>query len=335
MKIKELAPMIRGTVEGDGDTEILGLSGIDGAKAGDLTFAMDENLLAIIEKTAASCVLTTKDMRRSAKPLIRVDNPKMAFLMIYNFLNKIAAVKDSRDPSATISPSAKIGKNVRIDAGVRIGDNVTIGENTIIEANTVIKSGASVGSSCHIYPNVTLYSTVTLKNHVILHAGVVVGADGFGYVREKDKLYKFPQLGRVIIEDNVEVGANTAIDRGALSDTVIGAGSKIDNLCQIAHNVKVGKNVVMAGQCGVSGSVTIKDNVTIAGQVGISDNIAIGSNAMIGAQAGVMIDVKDNTIVWGTPNKPIMQMKRQVIAVNWLTENIARLKKLAGAKDSQ
>lgn len=333
MKIAELSKLIQGVVEGDPDVDVRGLSGLENAKSGDLTFALDEERLAIAEKSSASCVLTTKEIRRSTKPLIRVANPKMAFLLIYNAMNKPVARKAFQDPSATVAPSAKVGRNVWIDAGVRIGDDVTVGDNTVIEANSVIKKGSSIGSNCYIYPNVTLYDNTLVKNSVILHSGVVLGADGFGYVRDKNVLYKFPQLGRVIIEDNVEIGANTTIDRGSLNDTIVGAGTKIDNLCQIAHNVKMGKNVVMAGQSGASGSVVIKDNVTMAGQVGIKDNITIGSDVIIAAQSGIVKDIEDGSIYWGTPAKPITQMKRQVIAVNWLSENIARIKKLLGEKD--
>ncbi len=328
MKIKELAILIHGVVEGDGDTDISGFSGLEDAKPGDLTFALDEGRLVIAERSGAACVLTTQTIRKSKKPLVRVPDPKMAFILVYNALNKPAARKAFRDPSATVSASAKIGQNVWIDAGVRIGDNVTIGDNTVIEANSVIKKGSSIGSFCQIYPNATLYDNTVLKNRVVLHSGVVLGSDGFGYIRDKDKLYKFPQLGRVIVEDNVEIGANTTIDRGSLSDTVIGAGTKIDNLCQVAHNVKTGKNLVMAAQCGISGSVTIKENVTIGGQAGLKDNITIGNNVMIGAQSGIIGNLEDGLAVWGTPAKPITQMKRQVVAVNWLTDNIARIKKL-------
>ena len=333
MKIKEVAVMIGGVVDGDGDTDVRGLSGLDGVKPGDLTFAMNDELLSLAEKSPAACVLTSRDIRKSTKPLIRVENPKMAFLMIYNALNKPQTRAAFRDPSATISPSAKIGKDVWIGAGVRIGDEVIIGDNTAIEANSVIMKKASVGSNCHIYSNVTLYESVILKDRIIIHAGVVLGADGFGYVRDKDKLYKFPQLGKVIIESDVEIGANTTIDRGSLGDTVVGAGTKIDNLCQIAHNVKIGRNGVMAAQCGVSGSVTIKDNITIAGQVGFSDNITVGNNVMVGGQSGVLEDVKDGGIVWGMPAKSIVRMKRQIIVMNWLTDNFGRIKKFLGEKD--
>lgn len=327
MKIDKLALLVGGVVEGDGNIDIIGLSGTESAKAGDLTFAVDENRLADVEKSNASCVLTSTSIRKSTKPLIRVKNPKLAFLIIYNALHKEKAREAFRHPTTVIADSAKIGKNVWVGPHVSIEDGVTIGDNVIIEANSVIKKNCEIGPSCHIYPNVTLYENTKLKNNVILHSGVVLGADGFGYVKENNKIYKFPQLGRVIVEEDVEIGANTTIDRGSLGDTVIGAGSKIDNLCQIAHNVKIGKNVIMAAQTGVSGSSIIKDNVTMGGQVGIADNLTVGENVMVGAQSGIIGDIKDGQIIWGTPARPAAQAKRQMAVLSWLTKNFKLLSK--------
>ena len=158
-----------------------------------------------------------------------------------------------------------------------------------------------------------------------LHSGIVVGSDGFGYIKEAGAILKFPQLGRVIIEDNVEIGANTTIDRGSLSNTVIGSGTKIDNLCQIAHNVKIGKNVLMAAQCGISGSTTIEDNVTIGGQVGVADNITIGANTLVAAKSGIIGSIEKDAVVWGIPARPIAQTKRQMASLTWLAKNMHRL----------
>ncbi len=323
MKIKELALLVEGIVEGDGDIEIDGLSGIETAKTGDLTFAIDEDRLASAEKSGTSCIVTGISMRRSTKPLIRVKNPKFSFLMLYNALYAQEARGAFTHPAAVIAKSARLGKNVWIGPCVSIEDGVSIGEGAIIESNSVIKKNCEIGAFCRIYPNVTLYENTKLGNNVILHSGAVAGADGFGYVTEAGRIYKFPQLGRVIIEDDVEIGANTTIDRGSLGDTVIGAGSKIDNMCQIAHNVKIGKNVLIAAQSGVSGSSVIKDNVIMGGQVGIADNLTVGKNVTIGAQSGVIGDIKNNEILWGTPARPIAQTKRQLAVLSWLTKNFA------------
>lgn len=326
--ISKLALVIGGKAEGDDGSKLTGLSGFDTAKAGDLTFAADDQKLAIAEKSGASCILVTMTARKSTKPVIRVKNPKLAFLKVYNMFNKRPTRKGEVHSSAIVSPEARLGRDAWIGPNVVIEENVVIGNNVIIEANTTVQRNSSIGDGCHIHPNVTLYPNTQLRKNVILHSGVVIGADGFGYVREDDKIYKFPQLGRVIIEDDVEIGANTTIDRGALGDTVIGTGSKIDNLCQIAHNVKVGRNMLMAAQSGVSGSVTIKDNVMLGGQVGIADNTTIGNNVILAAQSGVMGTIEDNSVLWGTPPHPIMFTKRQAAATAWLTRNFVRISKL-------
>ena len=328
MKIKDLAKIVDGVVDGDGDIDITGMDGVDTAQPGDMTFAIDEDKLSGAEKSLASCILTTKSARKSAKTLIRVTNPKLSFLVAYNALNATKEVKAFVHPSSHVSGKAIIGKNVHIGAGVYIDDGVKIGDNVMIETNSVIKKNCEIGSLCHIYPNVTLYERVKLGNNVILHGGVVLGADGFGYVKDKGKIYKFPQLGRVIIEDNVEIGSNTTIDRGSLSNTVIGAGSKIDNLCQIAHNVKIGKNALIAAFCGIAGSVTIGNDVTIGGQVGIADNIKIGDNVTVGAKSGIVGNIKSGSVIWGFPAKPIAQAKRQVAVVSWLEKNYKLLAKI-------
>ncbi|HNX91671.1 MAG TPA: UDP-3-O-(3-hydroxymyristoyl)glucosamine N-acyltransferase [Candidatus Omnitrophota bacterium] len=333
MDIKTLAHLVGGTAEGDDGSDIRGLNGIESAKTGDLTFATDDGKLSAAEKTGASCVLVTADVRKSTKPLIRVKNPKLAFLLIYNAVTKRETRQAYTDPSARIAPTAKIGKHVWIGSHVAIEDNVVIGDGTVIESNSVIQKGCSIGEACYIHANVTLYSNCVLKKNVVLHSGVVLGADGFGYVRDGENIYKFPQLGRVIIEDNVEIGANTTIDRGSLSDTVINAGSKIDNLCQIAHNVKVGKNTIMAAQCGISGSATIQENVTMGGQIGVADNAVISKNAMIGAQSGILRFIEPGDVVWGTPARPLSQVKRQMAVLAWMTKNFKTISKALKIKE--
>lgn len=324
MKILELAKLTEGIVEGDTDVDITGLSGTETAKMGDLTFAIDEDRLAIAEKSSASCVLTNRSVRKSTKTLIRVNNPKLSFIIIYNTFNTPKDRESFLHPMATVSSSAAIGRNVWIGPNVSIEEGVKIGDHVIIESNSVIKKNCEIDSFCRIYPNVTLYENTRLQKNVILHSGVVVGSDGFGYMKNKDKIYKFPQLGRVIIENDVEIGANTTIDRGSLSDTVIGAGTKIDNLCQIAHNVKIGKNGLIAAQVGISGSTIIGDNVTMGGQAGIVDNATIGNNVTIGAGSAVIGNLKDGEVVWGIPARPIAQTKKQMAVLSLLTKNFGK-----------
>lgn len=327
MNIRELAQLIEGLVEGNDDIDIKGLSSIEKANSGDLTFAIDEKRLAEAERSNASCILTNKTIRKSSKTLIRVTNPKLSFIIIYNIFNPI---KDRRlfiHPTAIVSDSAHMGRNVWIGSNVSIEEGVKIGDHVIVESNSTVKKNCEIDSFCHIYSNVTLYENTKLHKNVILHSGVVVGSDGFGYVKDKGRIYKFPQLGQVIIEDDVEIGANTTIDRGSLNDTIIGAGTKIDNLCQIAHNVKIGKNMLMAAQCGVSGSTVIGDNVTIGGQAGIADNVTISDNAIIGGGSAVIGNIDKGAVVWGIPARPIAQTKRQMAVLSWLTKNFTTFSK--------
>jgi len=328
VKIKELAILVKGVAEGDDDINITGLSGIESARLGDLTFAVDEAHLKSAENSDVSCVLTDGSLRKSTKPLIRVKNPKLSFLIIYNKLHAQESKNAFVHSTAVVSTSARLGNNVWIGPGVVVEDGVDIGDHVIIEGNAVIKKNSKIASFCHIYPNATLYENTKLGTNVILHAGTVIGSDGFGYVKDGGKIYKFPQLGSVVIEDNVEIGANTTVDRGSLSDTVIGAGTKIDNICQIAHNVKIGKNVLIAAQCGISGSTIIGNDVTMGGQVGIVDNITIGDNVTIGAKSAVISSIKENSVVWGIPARPIAQTKRQMAVTSWLTKNFKTLSKI-------
>jgi len=328
MKIKELAILVKGVAEGDDEIDITGLSGIESARLGDITFAVDEAHLTSAEKSDVSCVLTDDMLRKSTKPLIRVKNPKLSFLIIYNKLHTAESKNAFVHATAVVSTSAHVGNNVWIGPGVVVEDGVTIGDHVIIESNSVVKKNSKIGSFSHIFPNVTLYENVKLGKNVILHAGVVIGSDGFGYVKDGGTIYKFPQLGSVIIEDNVEIGANTTVDRGSLSDTVIGAGTKIDNICQIAHNVKVGKNVLIAAQCGISGSTVLGNNVTMGGQAGAVDNITIGDNVIIGAKSAVIGNIEKNSVVWGIPARPIANTKRQMAVLSWLTKNSKTLSKM-------
>ncbi len=321
MKIRDLAELIEGQVEGSGDIDIRGLSGIDKAKSGDLTFAIDEDKLAVAERSSASCILTNRTIRKSSKALIRVTNPKLSFLIIYNTFNAPKDRESFIHPMATVAASVTMGKNVWIGPNVCVEDGVKIGDHVIIESNSSIKKNCEIGSFCRVYSNVTLYENTKLQKNVTIHSGSVIGSDGFGYVKDKGKIYKFPQLGRVIIEDDVEIGANTTIDRGSLGDTIIGSGTKIDNLCQIAHNVKIGKNCLIAAQCGISGSTIVGDNVTMGGKVGIADNLIIGNDATLGAASVVIGNIKKGSVVWGYPARSIAHTKRQMAILSRLTKN--------------
>ncbi len=333
MKIKELALLIEGTIEGDDNVDITDLSGIESARQGDLTFAMDEDKLGQAEGSQTVCVLTTRNSRKSTKTLIRVTNPKLAFLIAYNAFHESVSGESFIHPTAAIADSVILGKSVHIDAHVSIEANVVIGDHTTVESGAVIRKNCQLGVHCHIHPNVVLHENTILKNKVVLHSGVIVGSDGFGYIRDREEIYKFPQLGTVVIEDAVEIGANTTIDRGSLGCTMIGAGTKIDNLCHIAHNVKIGKNVIMAAQCGIAGSTVIGDNVTMSGQVAVIDNVTIGQNVRIGGQSGIIGDIKDNAAIWGSPAREVKQTKKQMAVLAWLSKNFNALSQIIKEKD--
>ena len=333
MKIKELALLIEGTIEGDDNVDITDLSGIESAQLGNLTFAVDEDKLKLAEDGLTSCILTTKTSRKSTKTLIRVSNPKLAFLIAYNAFHEKVSPLSFVHPSAAISNTVTLGNNVHIDAHVSIEENVVIGDHTTIESGCIIKKNSRIGEYCHLHPNVVLYENSILKNRIVLHSGVVIGADGFGYVRDQGSIYKFPQLGTVVIEDNVEIGTNSTVDRGSLGCTIIGAGSKIDNLCHIAHNVKIGKNVIMAAQCGIAGSTVIGDNVTMSGQVAVIDNVTVGQNVSIGGQSGIIGDIKDNAAVWGSPARELRQTKKQMAVLSWISKNFHTLSRMIKEKD--
>ncbi len=327
MKTTVLAALIDGIVEGDCGIEISGVNGADRARQGDLTFATDDAKLSRAETSDASCVLVTRGARRSSKTVIRVDNPRLAFLRCYTALVPAADRGASVHPTAVVADSAVLGERVWIGPHVVIEGGVTIGDGVIIEANSVVMENCRIGASCRIHPQVTLYQGVELGSGVILHSGVVVGSDGFGYVRDAGQVHKFPQIGNVVIEDHVEIGANTTIDRGSLDDTVIGAGTKIDNLCQVAHNVRIGRNALVAAQCGFSGSATIGDGLTMGGQTGVNSNVTVGNNVTVGGKAAVVKSLPDDAVVWGIPARPAGQAKRQIAVLSWLTKHFDQVSK--------
>jgi UDP-3-O-[3-hydroxymyristoyl] glucosamine N-acyltransferase len=321
MKLREIANLVGGEFIGDGDIEITSVADISRAQPGQLAFfEKDEDL----PKTSASCVIVRSGGNASVnergsddaapqaetRPLgsvskLVVPNPKLAFAKAAAVLHP-SSKRTGHHGSAAIADTAEIGEGTQIHAGVRIADNVSVGEN------------------CVIHPNVVLYDGTTIGNNVILHAGVVIGADGFGYVKdEKGEYIKFPQIGTVVIEDNVEIGANTCIDRGALGETRIGEGTKIDNLVQVGHNVNIGKRCVIAAQTGISGSVTIEDDCVIGGQVGFGDHVTVKSGAVIGSQAGILPGkIVRPGVWWGTPIQPLDEYKRQ----NAMVKGLERLR---------
>ncbi len=310
--VKQIAEFVQARVLGDETVQLTGISSVESAVAGDLVFVDDEkNLRAALESQASAVVVGDFAAgKTNSKPLLLVTQPRLAFARAAQLLYPAPERKRGIRPSAIVHPSAQLADSMTIEDHVVIGEDAHIGESTRIGAGSVIGAGVSIGRNCDLYPNATVYPGVRLGDRVIVHAGAVLGSDGFGYVRDQatGRYEKFPQIGRLEIEDDVEIGANTTIDRGALDVTRIGRGAKIDNLVHIGHNCQIGEDVVIAAQTGLSGSITIEKNVVLGGQVGIGEHARIEEGVMLGGQGGVLPNkvLRGKGIAfWGTPAKPV------------------------------
>ncbi len=309
--IGDIARLIDGEVVGDNSVVITGICGIKEAEEGDITFLANTRYLPLVNQTKASCIVTSYDVKSAPKPIIRTDNPSLAFAKVV----ALFSTDSTKHPkgihkTAIIGKEVKLGKNVSIGPYCVIEDNAEIGDNAVLYAGIYVGRNTRIGQRSLIYPHVSIRENITVGSRVIIHSGTVIGSDGFGFVSVEGGHYKIPQVGIVVIEDEVEIGANVTIDRARFGKTLIGKGSKIDNLVQIAHNVAMGENSIIVAQVGVSGSTTIGKNVTLAGQAGIAGHITIGDNAIVAAQAGVTKSVLPNACVSGYPAKPHAQAKR-------------------------
>ena len=325
--LQELAAFIQARVVGDASLEVSGISSIGAASSSDLVFVEEEKHLpaALHSRAAAVIVGSFAGAHLSAKPLLIADQPRLAFARAAEFLLSAPETASGVHPTAVVHPTARLGSQVRIGERVVIHDNVEVGQGTSIAAGCVIGPNVSIGRDCRIYPNVTIYPATRLGDRVILHAGVVLGSDGFGYVRDRatGKYHKFPQIGRLEIEDDVEIGANSTVDRGALEATRIRRGTKIDNLVHVGHNVQIGQNVVIAAQTGLSGSAVIEDGVIVGGQVGIADHVRIEAGAILGAQSGIpskKVIRGKGVVFWGTPARPIAEYLKELATLSRLTK---------------
>lgn len=321
MDAAEAAGVIGGKLIGAGNVVIVGIADIAAAKAGDVSFFTGEGQ---IPATHATCVIVSEgaEFDPATPAVIVVKDPKLAFAKVAARLNT-SPKRTGIDPSATIAVDADVQASF-IGANVVIESSARLAEDMEIHAGTYIGKDVAIGRGTRIFPNCTIYSGTTIGEDCTIHAGCVIGADGFGFVRDGAEGYvKFPQAGGVSIGNNVELGANSCVDRGALGVTEIGDGTKIDNLVQIAHNVKIGKRVVIAAQTGISGSTVVEDDCVIGGQVGMGDHARVLSGAVIGSQAGVLPGkIVRKGIWWGTPVQPLDEYKRQ----NALVKGISRLK---------
>jgi UDP-3-O-[3-hydroxymyristoyl] glucosamine N-acyltransferase len=316
--LKEIAEKIQGRLLGDPTTKITKLASIQGASKGSLVFAESTASLEEALSSPAAAVITGEFVGNMAtkKPLIVCKQPKLGFTQAAAMFEEEKAEKGINS-SADLHPSVTIGKNVTVGAHSVIGEDVQIGDNTRIGANCVVAPAVAIGTDCRIGQNVSIHSGCTLGNRVVVQSGAVLGSSGFGYVRDaaSGRYYQFPQIGTLVIEDDVEIGANCTIDRGALDATVIRRGTKLDNLVHVGHNVEIGENVVIAAQTGISGSSTIGSDVIVGGQVGIADHVNIEDGVILGAQAGIPSKkvIRGKGIVfWGTPARPIREYLKEL-----------------------
>jgi UDP-3-O-[3-hydroxymyristoyl] glucosamine N-acyltransferase len=319
-RLKELAEWVDGTVVGDGEIEISGVASIEEARTGELTFIANPKYLLKLKETNASAIIVSKEVTHADKPLLCVIHPHLAFAKILTLFFEKPYQPKGIDPNTWISPTAKLGKDLTLYPFVYIGDRCSIGDRVTLYPGVYVGEDSAIGEDSILYSNVSVYSGAVVGKRVILHSGVVVGGDGFGYVKEGKKNVKIPQVGRVEIEDDVEIGANSTIDRAALGKTIIRRGAKIDNLVQVAHNVVIGEDTILCAQVGISGSTKIGNNVTLAGQVGVADHVEIGDNVIVGAQAGVMNDLPANQAYIGTPTYPHREYLRMAAAFPKLPE---------------
>lgn len=326
--IEELAKLVGGKIEGDKKIKISGVANLEKAAEGEISFLVEEKLKELSLKSQASALVISDKIETFPKPVIKVSNPRLAFAKIMEVFAPQVAPPLGVHPSAVLSEEVSLSKDVSIGPNVFIGRGAQIGERVTLQANVYIGEEVRIGSDTLIYPNVTIREGVIIGQKVIIHPGVVIGSDGFGFVKEGGKHYKIPQIGKVIIEDEVEIGANCCIDRGTLDATIIGRGTKLDNLVQVGHNVIIGENSIIVGQVGISGSVKIGDRVTLAGQAGISDHLTIGSDTIIGGGAGVTKDVPPNSFYSGYPAGPHREQKRIQAIIHQLPKLWEKVKKL-------
>lgn len=331
IKLKEIADLIEGKIVGDEHIFITNLANIQDAKPGELTFLYLPSYMHYLESTNASAVLIPPNFKKLKDEItyIEVEKPNMAFqTIISKYFQPVFKVSGVHE-SANIHESAIIGKDIGIGTNVVIEENVKIGECSQIFHNTVIMRNSIIGRNALIFPNVTIRENTIIGENVIIHSGSVIGSDGFGYSPNDKGVYsKIPQIGNVIIQDNVEIGSNVSIDRAAIGSTIIGKGVKLDNLVQIAHNVKVGENTVMSAQTGISGSAVIGKNCIFAGQVGSVGHIEIADNVIIGAQSGISKGIKKPGTYFGYPAKELQTSLKLEAHIRSLPKYADKLREL-------
>jgi len=324
----QIAQQLQGQVIGDGSVQLVGLAPADRARPGELTFAENASYFAVAEQSQAAAILVAGPFESSSKVLIRVTNPRIALARVMPLFFPPEQHPSGIHPNAVIAASAQVDPTAHIGPNCVLGPRVRLGARSVLMGGNHLRADCQLGDDVCLFPNVVLYQKTQVGHRVTIHAGSVIGSDGYGYVLDEGRHRKMLQLGHVIIGDDVEIGANTAIDRGALGPTVIGEGTKIDNLVHIAHNVVIGRHCLIMGQVGFAGSTRLGDYTIVASQTGIADHLKIGNQVIIGAKSGVMRDVPDGAKVLGIPAAPDKQAKRQIIALQQLPDLIHRMRDL-------
>jgi UDP-3-O-[3-hydroxymyristoyl] glucosamine N-acyltransferase len=311
VRLAEIAERIGARLEGAGEKELRAVRSLEDAGPDDLSFVLDARQASRLEASRAGAIILPDRLPCVGRPALRMGNPSLGFARALALFHPSDASVSGIHPSAVISPDAAVNRTASIGPLCVVGAGAQIGAGTSLLAQVHVGRDVRIGSDCRVFPHVTLREGVRLGDRVILHSGAVIGADGFGYAREGARYVKIPQVGCVVLEDDVEIGANVTIDRATLGETRIGRGTKIDNLVQIAHNVQVGEDTVIVAQVGISGSTRIGSRVTLAGQVGVVGHLTIGDDVIIGAQSGVSKDISAGTVVLGSPAVPHGEFKRQ------------------------
>jgi UDP-3-O-[3-hydroxymyristoyl] glucosamine N-acyltransferase len=332
MRVEELAEIVGGRVAGNGLTRIKAIADLDYAREYEIAYVDNDKLFAAAAESKASCLIVREGVEEEFpdRTLIVVANPKLAFARVGSALSPAVHREATIHPTAVVAETADIALTAYVGPNVCVGEYTHVGAYTRLEAGVVLGSNVTVGDHCVLHPNVVLYDGVSVGTLVILHAGVCLGADGFGYVRDEQGYYnKFPQVGTVVIEDSVEIGAHSCVDRAALGRTRIGRGTKLDNMVHVGHNCDIGERVVIAAQTGISGSVVIEDDVVIGGQVGFGDHTRVQKGAVIGSKAGILPGkIVRPGVWWGIPIQPLEQYKRMNAHMNRLPQMREDLKRL-------
>jgi UDP-3-O-[3-hydroxymyristoyl] glucosamine N-acyltransferase len=325
-----LAEAIGAKLEGDGTVELRGVAAPERAGPHDLVYVEKAKYADRAAASAAICVIATENVALPGKTVLRSPQPKVAFARAATLILERAPIATGIHPTAIVAPLARVSQNAGVGPFAVIGEDAHVGEGTQIGAHSVIGAGSWIGDHCRIHPRVTLYAGVRIGHRVEIHSGAVIGADGFGYAQGEGRYWKFPQAGIVEIADDVEIGANTTIDRGSLDDTRIGEGVKLDNLVHIGHNSQIGAHTVMAAQVGLSGSCEFGKHVVVGGQAGFGEQCNLEDGAIIGGQSGVLggKTIRSGQTVWGTPARPLEKFKEQFAWQARLPELAARIKQL-------